>query len=368
MEYGNNYAGLKVFLNTMIALVISLLLFAIFILAVGANPVEVFAYMIEGSFGSSFSVQTTILMAAPLLFVAFATALPAKLGMVVIGGEGTLVIGGLFAAITGVAMRDFPYFITMAGMFLSAFVAGGLWLGMVGLLRYYKGANETIVSLLLNYIAIAVLNQLVEGVLQDPASLNKPSTYPIGTDKMMGVIPGTDIHYGVIFGAVMAILMYFLFHRSSFGFSVNVVGGNRKAAQLAGLPIARVIILTFFLAGGIAGLAGMVEVTAVHGKANASLVAGYGYTGILVSFLARHNSLAIIPVTVLFGALTASNGLIQRRCELPDATMFVLQGIIFVTIIGFEGFQSKNFREWFTNLKASLLPGLKKQETGKSNA
>jgi len=204
---------------------------------------------------------------------------------------------------------------------------------------------------LLNYIAIALLNQSVEGILQDPSSLNKPSTYPIGNDKMMGVIPGTDIHYGFIIGVIIAILMYFLFQRSKFGFSVDVVGGNRKAALLAGLPIGRIIILTFFLAGGIAGLAGMIEVAAVHGKANASLVAGYGYTGILVSFLARHNPLAIIPVTILFGALTASNGLIQRRCELPDATMFVLQGIIFVTIIGFEGFQRKKLFEGFSKLK-----------------
>ncbi len=328
--------GLMAFLNTLAALLFSMVLFALFLLVIGANPLEVFGYMVEGSVGSSFSVQNTILMSAPLLLVAFCTALPAKLGMVVIGGEGALVVGGLAAAVAGVALTEAPYFITMIGMFVVAFTVGGLWITIIGYLKHYKGANETIVGLLLNYIAIACMNHLVEGSLRDPASLNKPSTYHIGADKMLGTVGGSDIHYGVIMGIILALLMYFLYHFTTFGFSVRIIGGNKKAAKLAGLSIEKVILLTFFLAGGIAGLAGMVEVAAVHGRANASLVAGYGYTGILVSFLARHNPLAIIPVTFLFGALTASNGLIQRRCELPDATMIVLQGIIFVTIIGWE--------------------------------
>lgn len=334
-------SGLNALLSTLAALLFSLLVFALFLLVIGANPLEVFGYMVEGSVGSSFSVQNTILMSAPLLLVSFCTALPAKLGMVVIGGEGALVMGGLAAAVMGVSLADASYWVTMIGMFIAAFTAGGIWIGIIGLLKHYKGANETIVGLLLNYIAIALMNHLVEGSLRDPASLNKPSTYHIGPDKMLGVIPGLDIHYGVIMGIILALGMYFLYHFTTFGFSVRIIGGNKKAAKLAGLSIGKIILITFFLAGGISGLAGMVEVTAVHGRANASLVAGYGYTGILVSFLARHNPLAIIPVTFLFGALTASNGLIQRRCELPDATMIVLQGIIFVTIIGWEAVTAK---------------------------
>ena len=333
-------SGLLAFLNTLAALLFSLVLFALFLLAIGAKPLEVFGYMVEGSMGSSFSIQNTILMSAPLLLVSFCTALPAKLGMVVIGGEGALVMGGLAAAVAGVSLAEASYVVTFIGMFLAAFVVAGSWITIIGYLKHYKGANETIVGLLLNYIAIALMNHLVEGSLRDPASLNKPSTYHIGADKMLGTIPGMDVHYGVLMGIIIALAMYFLYHFTTFGFSVRIIGGNKKAAKLAGLSIEKVILLTFFLAGGISGLAGMVEVAAVHGRANASLVAGYGYTGILVSFLARHNPLAIIPVTFLFGALMASNGLIQRRCELPDATMIVLQGIIFVTIIGWEAISS----------------------------
>ena len=346
---------LKSFANTVVALVFSLLLFGLFLLLIGANPLDVFSYMIEGSVGSSFSLQNTILMAGPLLFVSFCTALPAKLGMGVIGGEGALVIGGLVTAAVGVALTEVSYGLTMIGMFLSAFVAGGIWISVIGYLKHYKGANETIVGLLLNYIAIALMNHLVEGTLRDPDSLNKPSTYHIGTDKMIAMIPGTDIHYGIIIGIVIALLMYFLYHFTTFGFSVRIIGGNKKAAKLAGLSIGKITLLTFFLAGGISGLAGMVEVAAVHGRANLSLVVGYGYTGILVSFLARHNPLAIIPVTLLFGALNASNGLIQRRCELPDATMVVLQGIIFVTIIALEPLTA-TLKSWKTKTASAFTP------------
>lgn len=334
-------SGFTAVMNTLFALAFSLCIFALFLLIIGADPGEVFSYMIEGSVGTSFSLQNTVLMSAPLLLVAFCTALPAKLGMVVIGGEGALVMGGLCAAITGVTLSEASYGLTLTGMFLASFVAGGIWIGFVGLLKYYKGSNETIVSLLMNYIAIALLNHLVEGSLRDPASLNKPSTYHIGEAKMMGDIGGTDIHYGVIIGIVFVLITYFIFHYTTFGFSVRIAGGNKKAARLAGLSLGKIILVTFFLAGGISGVAGMVEVAAIHGRANASLIAGYGYTGILVSFLARHNPVAILPVTFLFGALAASNGLIQRRCELPDATMVVLQGVIFVTIIGWDGFACK---------------------------
>jgi len=344
LENGKN-ESLNALIKTLSALLFSFLLFSIFLVVIGASPIEVFSYMLQGSFGSAFSVQNTIIMSAPLLLVAFCTALPAKLGMVVIGGEGALVAGGLGAAVAGYAMKDTSYGLAILAMLIASFLAGGIWIGIIGWLKYAKGANETIVSLLMNYIAIAFLNHLVEGSLRDPASLNKPSTHHIGVEHMLGKLPGTDIHYGVILGIAGAIIMYVIYHRSIFGFSVRIAGGNPKAARLAGLSLRKIIILTFFLGGGMAGLAGFVEVTAVHGKANASLAAGYGYTGILVAFLARQHPIAIIPVTLLFGALAASNGLIQRRCELPDATLIVLQGIIFVTIIGWDAIVAKvNFK------------------------
>jgi len=196
--------------------------------------------------------------------------------------------------------------------------------------------NETISSLLLGYIAIAIFNHLVEGPLRDPKSLNKPSTTPIGDASMLGHLPGLDVHWGLGFGVLFCIAMYLVVRRTTYGFAMRVVGGNARTARLAGLPVGALVLAACALGGAAAGLAGMVEVAAVHGSANASLIAGYGYAGILVAFIARHNPLAIVPVAVLVGGIAASGGMLQRRLDLPDATVLVLQGVAFMLILASE--------------------------------
>jgi simple sugar transport system permease protein len=186
---------------------------------------------------------------------------------------------------------------------------------------------------LLNYIAIALLNHLVEGPLRDPASLNKPSTLPIGDDNMLGNLPGLDVHWGLVWGLVACLACWVLMQRTTFGFAVRMVGGNVRAALLNGLPVRRLIVIVTFLGGMAAGMAGSIEVAAIHGTANASLVTGYGYTGVLVAFIARANPLGAIPVAVLLGGIGASGGLLQRVFDLPDATVNVLQGILFLCIL-----------------------------------
>lgn len=318
------------------ALALALALFGLFMAAVGRSPAEVFGLIYRGAFGSAFAWQNTLQRAAPLVLTALCVALPAQAGLVVIGGEGALVLGGLAAAATGVACAGAPAPVAWAAMAAAGMSAGALWIGAAGALRHARGVNETIGTLLLNYIAIALLNHLVEGPLRDPASLNKPSTRPIAEAHMLPSLPGVDIHAGLLLGALAATGCWILIRHSVPGFAVRLVGGNVRAARLAGLPVGRLILLTCGLGGAAAGLAGMVEVAAVHGTANATLVAGYGYSGVLVSFLARHHPLAILPVAVLVGGLNASGGLLQRRLDLPDATVLVLQGITFMAVLAAE--------------------------------
>lgn len=316
-----------------LALVVALGLFGIFVALYGKSPLDLYFYMYQGAFGTWFSWQNTLTRAAPLILTALCTALPAQLGMVIIGGEGALLIGALTASGAALMMPAAPPLVVQCAMATAGMTGGGLWIMLSGGLRHYRGVNETISSLLLVYIALAVLNHLVEGPMRDPTSLNKPSTREIGAANMMGAIPGTDIHWGLVFGLVVAILAYVLIFQTTFGFAARVAGGNIRAAKIAGLGVGRLILITCFLAGGAAGLAGMVEVAAVQGRANANLAIGYGFTGILVSFLARHNPLAIIPVAILLGGISASGGLLQRRLGLPDASVLVLQGIIFVCVL-----------------------------------
>lgn len=158
------------------ALIVGFAVFSLFLLVQGKSPVEFFALVYKAGFGTAFSWQNTLSRTAPLLFAALCVVLPARLGLVVIGGEGAIVLGGVAAGAMGVALAGAPSLIGLPAMALVGAVIGGLWIGAVGALRYYRGVNETIASLLMAYIAIALMNHLVEGPLRDPASLNKPST------------------------------------------------------------------------------------------------------------------------------------------------------------------------------------------------
>jgi ABC-type uncharacterized transport system permease subunit len=315
------------------ALLFSLLLFGIFCALAGANPFAVYASIYKAAFGNWQSFQNTLIRAAPLMLTSLCTALPARLGLVIIGNEGALVIGGIGSVAAGLALQGAPPTLVQIGMALAGLICGGLWIGSVGALRHYRGVNETISSLLLNYIAIALLNHLVSGPMKDPTSLNKPSTYPIPDVDMLGKIPGTRVHYGLIYGLIACVIAYFLIQRTTFGFAARTAGGNIRAARIAGLPVGKLTMAICFLAGSCAGLAGMVEVAAVQGRANESLNANYGYSGILVAFIARHNPLAATLVAILLGGILASGGILQRVHNLPDATVLVFQGLVFLVVM-----------------------------------
>ena len=319
----------------------ALLFFGIFIACTGRSPAAVYYQMFRGSFGTWFSFQNTLLRAAPLMLTALATALPLRLGLVVLGGEGAMVMGGLAAAAAAMAAGGHGPVWIKVSMVLAGGLAGGLWLALAGGLRAYRGVNETISTLLLNYIAIALLNHIVEGLLRDPASLNKPSTPPIGDENMIGNLPGLDVHWGLAFGVAACLLTWVLMSRTTFGFAARMAGGNVRAALLNGLPVGRLFVIATFIGGLGAGLAGSIEVAAIHGTANASLVTGYGYTGVLVAFIARGNPLAVIPVSIILGGIGASGGLLQRVFDLPDATVNVLQGILFISILFSDTFRRR---------------------------
>jgi general nucleoside transport system permease protein len=316
------------------AILFSLFLFGLFCAVVGSNPFDVYASIYKAAFGNWRSFQNTLIRAAPLMLTALCTALPARLGLVIIGNEGALVMGGIGAIIVGLGLGgNAPPLVVQLGMAIAGLLFGGLWIGAVGALRHYRGVNETISSLLMNYIAIALLNHLVNGPMKDPASLNKPSSFPIPDIDMIGVLPGTRIHYGLIYGIVACVIAYILIQRTTFGFAARTAGGNIRAARIAGLPVGKLTMAICFLAGSCAGLAGMVEVAAVHGRANESLNANYGYSGILVAFIARYNPLAATVVAVLLGGILASGGILQRVHNLPDATVLVFQGLVFLVVM-----------------------------------
>ncbi len=326
------------------AIAAALGVFGLIVSFAGVDPVEVWVLLFKGAFGDAFSWQNTLQRAAPLMLTALCVALPARAGLTVIGGEGALVLGGLACAALAHAL---PLPANAAGTALvcaAGALAGGLWIALAGWLRQYRGINETISSLLLAYVAIGLFKHIVEGPLRDPASLNKPSTPALNDGLLIGTIAGSDVHWGLVVGIVTCLVAGLWLRFTPSGFSVRVVGGNPRAAQLVGLPATRLIVLACALGGAAAGVAGAIEVAAVHTSANASLIAGYGYAGILVAFIARHQPIAIIPVAILFGGFGAAGSLLQRRLGLPDASVLLLQGIAFVFILASEALRERDWR------------------------
>jgi ABC-type uncharacterized transport system permease subunit len=367
----------QTFVITLAAIVLPVMLFTVFLrFYYGVPPSELLYEMYRGSFGTSFSIANTLQNAAPLILTALCTALPIRVGLINIGAEGALLMGGLAAVSVGLFLGKFtPDGSPLLGQFLMAtagMATGGLLIAFVGMLRHWRGVNETISSLLIFYISLGVFNYLVEGPMKDPASANKPSTYEIPQAYWVGFLipegePPTDapisedenpsfftglykdtigilkqVHWGFGLGVIFCILMYLLMYQTTFGFAARMIGGNVRAAQASGLPVGWVTFITCSLAGAAAGLAGMIETGFGEHRANVALNQNYGFTGILVAFMARHHPLAIIPVAILFGGLNASSDLIQQLpYEVPVASIQLLMGTMFMFILAFETFYGR---------------------------
>jgi simple sugar transport system permease protein len=337
----NRNDTLESILLPVLAMAGALLLFGAFIWFGGKSPVEAWGLLFKGAFGDWFSWQNSLQRAAPLMLTALCVAIPARAGLTVIGGEGALVLGGLAAASLPYVFAPPDNAVGTALLLMAAAAAGAAWIALAGVLRQWRGVNETISSLLLAYTAIALFKHFVEGPLRDPASLNKPSTRSLSQGLQIGGMFGTDIHWGLAFGIVACVLLGLWLFFTTSGFATRIVGGNARAALLVGLPSPRIIVTACAVGGGCAGLAGGIEVAAVHTNANASLIAGLGYTGILVSFVARHNPWAVIPVAILFGGFGAAGSLLQRRMDVPDASVLVLQGFAFLLILASEALRGR---------------------------
>jgi ABC-type uncharacterized transport system permease subunit len=330
---------------TVAAIVLSMVLFGVFIAVYNQkSPVDLYRWMYVGGFGTRLAWERALTEAAPLILTALCTALPARLGLIVIGGEGALAAGGLASVSVGLALGGMPALSVQIAMIAAGMLAGGLTIVLAGALSHWRGVNATISSLLIAYIVIAVFKFAVEGPmrdLEDPDSLNTPSTKKLAEDLWIGKIPGLGVHWGLLYGVVFAVFSYILMYHTTFGFAAQMAGGNVRAAQASGLPVGRLVVITCMLGGAAAGLAGMIEIAADAHQANANLFsgngfAGYGFTGILVSFIARHHPLGILPVAVLFGALDGCSGTLQQKMQISDASVKVLMGTIFVLILSFE--------------------------------
>jgi len=320
----------------LLAIVASMVVFGAFCAVCGAPFLAVFESIYKAGFGSWYAWQNSLVCAAPLMLCGLCTVLPARAGIITVGNEGAFVLGGLATSAAGLATQSAPAFVSLCCMAAAGAAAGGLWIMLAAALQHYRGVNAVISSLLLNYIALACMLQLVEGPMRDPHSLNFPATRAIAESHQLGKLFHSRVHMGLLFGVAAALLFWFLLEHTVWGMKLKIVAGNPRAAALVGLPLGSLILAASFWGGACAGLAGMVEVAAVQGRASAAIAAGYGYVGILVAFLSRQSPLRVILVSVFLGAIIASGGGLQRDLNLPDSTIVVFEGITFLMILASE--------------------------------
>lgn len=308
-----------------------------FFMSIGKPPLETMTDMVMFAVGDAYSLSETLVKTAPILLCALATILPARLGLVSVGADGQLYVGAIFGTAVVLAFPGTPAAVLLPAMILAGMIGGGLWGFVPGLLRGRLDANETIVTLLMNYIGALLVNALVFGPWKDPSNLGWPATATFPAAATLPGLFGTRAHLGLLFGVAAAIGFGILFSRSRWGRELAILRGNAKVGRMIGLSFSRQAVLAMSLGGALGGLAGICEVAAIQGRLQPGISVGYGLTGFLVAWLSGHNALIAIVVSFLIGGLIAAGDSLQLYAKVPAASATILQGLLFATALAVGG-------------------------------
>lgn len=321
------------------AIVVALILGGIFIMFAGGDPIASYIHIAKASVGDVGVLSDTIVKATPILLTALACAVAFRMKLWNIGAEGQFVMGAWGASaivLFPVLPAETPRWIFIPVMILAGMAMGAIWGFIPGYLKSKFRVNEIISSLMLNYISVAWINFWIfavwtEGGFQMSAKFPENAWLPRLLDyaQQLPILSGLTTHLGLVLGILAAILLWLIIYRSRWGYEIRLIGDNPQAAQYAGINIARNTVLVMMLSGALAGLGGMSEVTGVvHRLQTSPIAAGYGFTGIIVAWLAKLNPLVVILVSILFGALLLAGREIQ-----PSGIPKMIQGIILVCLI-----------------------------------
>jgi ABC-type uncharacterized transport system permease subunit len=316
---------------------LAFLIFAILLLAFGKNPVKAYVDFFSNTLGSTYGFSEILVKMIPLVLTAVAVAVPSRIWLINVGGEGQLYIGALFATWGALTFDTLPVWILLPLISILGFLGGGLWASISGILRTKGWVSETISTLLMNYVAILLVNFFVFGPWKDPESANYPQTAQFVDAATLPAIGSTRVHAGFIFALAALILFYFVLSRTRWGLEMRAIGGNPEAARRNGIPITRYILLLMFIGGGLAGLAGMCEVSAIQGRLRPSLSPGYGFIGFLISWMAGGNPLGIVAAALLLAIVTAGGDILQMAHGLPGSVVNILNALILFVVLSRQG-------------------------------
>jgi simple sugar transport system permease protein len=318
---------------------------AVMLLFLKVNPIEAYAALWDGAFGSTNAFAETLVKATPLLLVALGICISFRGDVINIGGEGQMIIGAILATWVGLNFTGLPGWLTIAIAMLAGFLGGAIWGGIPGVLKAYFRVNEILSTVMMNAIAVQLMNFLLRGPMIDPAQAQLASQIPqtARLDELFRLprLAPTRLHLGALIAVILALLVYILLWRTTLGYRIRAVGQNPHASRYAGIKVQRYMVLALLLSGAFAGLAGATQVFGVNyrmitdGSAS-GFTGSAGFNGIVAALFGQLHPLWSIPASILFGALLVGANKMQRIVQVPSALITALNGLVVVFVVSSE--------------------------------
>ncbi len=336
-----------------IATLAALLVGAVMLLALGANPIVAYTALIDGAFGSVNSLADTLVRATPLLFVGLGICIAFRGGVINIGGEGQFVAGAISGTVVALALPEGPALIVVPLSFLVGALGGAIWGGIPGVLKARFNVNEILSTVMMNQIAVQGMNFLLLGALIDPIQLERASRIPqtarISPAFSLPRLVPTRLHLGTLIAVVMAVLVYILLWRTTLGYRIRAVGLNPDASRYAGINVSRHVALSMALSGALAGLAGVIQVFGVNFRvftdgSAAGFTGSAGFHGIVAALFGQLHPLGTIPAAFFFGGLLVGANRLQRTVQVPAALITSLNGLVVVFVVSTELWRQQRAR------------------------
>ncbi|MEM7276076.1 MAG: ABC transporter permease [Actinomycetota bacterium] len=325
------------------AALVAFLFGAIMIVILGANPIDGLVAIIDGAFGTRERVAATAVRATPLLLVGAGITVAFRCRVINIGGEGQIVIGALLATSLAVAIPDTPRVVLLPMVLVAAMIGGAIWGAIPGALKAYASVNEILSTIMLNLVAIQIMNYLLRGPLIDPRELDGsriPQTERLTDNAALPtILPGTRLHLGVVIAVLAAIVAYIILWRTPLGFRLRAVGHNPDAARASGISVERSIVTAMAISGSLSGLAGAVLVFGseslrmVTDGSSAGFTSAAGFNGIVAALFGGLHPLWTIPSAFLFGSLLTGANNLQRVLQIPSPLAVALNGIVVIFVV-----------------------------------
>jgi general nucleoside transport system permease protein len=323
------------FLGVLAALLIS----AVILLLIKANPLTAYAAMFKGAFGSVNAWTQSLVKATPLLLVGLGICIAFRASVINVGGEGQIILGSIAGTWFALTFPDLPRFILIPACMTAGFLAGAFWGFIPGFLKARYKVNEILSTIMLNSIALQFMNFLLQGPMMDPQGvaagtfLAQSARLPQNS-WLTRLIPQTMLHSGLYVALAFAVLVYIFLWRTTIGYQIRAVGLNPRASHYSGINVPFNQMLSLTIAGGLAGLGGVIEVMGVHRRILEGLTGGYGFTGIVAALLGSLHPLGSIPASVLFGGLLVGANTMQRAVQIPAALINAILGLVVLFVSG----------------------------------